>query len=88
MLAIVTTSQFKRDVKLIIKRNKDYQKLNAIVDDLKNKKVLPPKNKNHKLKGFYADCWECHIEPDWLLIYEKSDTMLLLLRTGSHSDLF
>lgn len=52
-------------------------------------KQLPQKNRNHKLQGRYKGCWECHIEPDWLLVYEKlADSTIFFLRTGTHSDLF
>lgn len=49
---------------------------------------LPPKNRNHKLKGDYVGYWECHIELDWLLVYKKTETEIIFARTGSHSDLF
>lgn len=81
-------SQFKRDFKLITKRKKDLEKLEAILKDLQLSKQLPLKNRNHKLKGNYTGCWECHIEPDWLLIYKITLTSLILIRTGSHADLF
>ncbi|WP_457551446.1 type II toxin-antitoxin system YafQ family toxin [Desulfobacula sp.] len=68
-------TQFKKDVKLLQKRDKDMEK-------------LPPKNKDHQLKGTLKDCRECHIEPDWLLIYRIEGSELGLVRTGSHSDLF
>lgn len=59
--------------------------MNLLIEE----KQLPLKNKNHKLLGNYKDCWECHIEPDWLLIYRKADFKeIIFIRTGSHSDLF
>jgi mRNA interferase YafQ len=88
MLALVWESQFKRDFKLITKRQKKLEKLQFIISELQHSRLLPPKNKNHKLKGNYADCWECHIEPDWLLIYQITNEELVLVRTGSHADLF
>lgn len=88
MLGIVTQSQFKKDFKHAKKRGKDLRKLAYIITDLQLGKQLQPKNKNHKLKGNYVDCWECHIEPDWLLIYKITFEELILIRTGSHSDLF
>ena len=88
MLTIVWESQFKRDFKNATKRKKKLEKLAHIINELQHKKTLPPKNKTHKLKGNYADCWECHIEPDWLLIYVLTPEELILVRTGSHSDLF
>ena len=88
MLAIIWESQFKRDYQKTKKRGKRMDKLAHIIKELQHSNPLPPKNKNHKLKGNYIRCWECHIEPDWLLIYELSSTELTLVRTGSHSDLF
>ncbi len=88
MLSIVWQTQFKKDFKNTQKRGKKLEKLAHIITDLQQSKQLPPKNKNHKLKGNYIDCWECHIEPDWLLIYKLTPTELILVRTGSHSDLF
>lgn len=88
MLLIVWQTQFKKDFKNIKKREKKLEKLAHIITELQQGKQLPPKNKNHKLKGNYLDYWECHIEPDWLLIYKLTTTELILVRTGSHSDLF
>lgn len=88
MLSIVWQTQFKKDFKNAKKRGKKLEKLAHVITELQNGKQLPPKNKNHKLKGNYLDCWECHIEPDWLLVYKLTTTEIILIRTGSHSDLF
>jgi len=88
MIAIVWQSQFKKDFKNILKRKKKLSKLESIIKKLQSCHSLPFKNKNHKLKGNYTSCWECHIEPDWLLIYKLTTDELILIRTGSHSDLF
>ena len=90
MLNIVWKSQFKKDFKKISKHQKNLEKLSYIVKEIQQGKALSAKYKNHKLKGDYIDCWECHIEPDWLLIYKIDYTQneLILIRTGSHSDLF
>ena len=88
MLKIVWKSQFKRDYKNAKKRGKKIDKLAHIIQELYLGRPLPLKNKNHKLVGNYTGCWECHIEGDWLLIYCLSSTTLILVRTGSHSDLF
>ncbi len=88
MLTIVWQSRFKKDFKNISKRKKKLEKLAQIINELQHNRPLPTKNKNHKLKGNYVDCWECHIEPDWLLIYKLTPEELILIRTGSHSDLF
>lgn len=84
------TSQFKKDVKLMKKQGKNLDKLFDIVEKLAKDEELNEKHKDHNLSGNYHDFRECHIEPDWLLIYFKSDEMLVLVlqRTGSHSDLF
>ena len=84
------TTQFKKDIKLAKKQVKDTDKIFEVVEKLANDEVLEAKYKDHCLTGDYKDCRECHIEPDWLLIYKKyeSELILMLVRTGSHSDLF
>ena len=84
----VFTTQFKKDYKLSQKRGKDTNKLKAIMSELTKENPLPSSNKDHPLSGNYKNCRECHIEPDWLLIYKVAETDILFLRTGSHSDLF
>ncbi len=88
MLDLIWQSQFKKDFKKIKKSRLKIEKLAYIITELQHERPLPPKNKNHKLKGNYIGCWECHIEPDWLLIYQLSESELILIRTGSHSELF
>lgn len=87
---IVSTNRFKKDLKLAQKRGYDIALLGAVVDSLAAGEALPEKHKDHSLVGDYAGCRECHITPDWLLIYELADDELILYltRTGSHSDLF
>lgn len=84
------TSLFVKDVKRMKKRGADLDKLNNIINRLANGERLESKYRNHSLSGELAGYDECHIEPDWLLIYRyHDDTLYLLLsRTGSHSDLF
>lgn len=84
------TSQFKKDVKLAKKQGKDIDKLLEAVEKLANGDTLDAKYRDHTLTGDYDGCRECHIEPDWLLIYEiYNDVIVLMLyRLGSHSDLF
>lgn len=84
------TNQFKRDLKLVRRQGKDESKLHAVVDMLVNGEELPQKYRDHQLSGEYMGCRDCHIEPDWVLIYKKQEETLVLLltRTGSHSDLF
>ena len=87
---IIRTSQFKKDYKLMQKRGKDKAKLEAILRVLAVGGTLPPENRDHALSGNYAGFRECHIEPDWLLIYRIDEGVLelFLFRTGKHSDLF
>lgn len=87
---VKTTSKFERDYKLIIKRGKDITKLQDIVAKLQKGEVLPPQYHDHPLHGNLHDHRECHIENDWLLVYQiKKDVLVLeLTRTGTHSDLF
>ncbi len=89
-LSIRFTSQFKKDLKLAQKQNKDLYKLFDIIEKIANCEPLPEKYKDHCLSGQYSNCRECHIEPDFLMIYriEKDLVMLMLLRLGSHSELF
>ena len=84
------TSQFKKDLKLAKKQNKDLGKLFEVIDILANCETLDAKYKDHSLTGNYRETRECHIEPDWLLIYEiRGDVLVLMLyRLGSHSELF
>lgn len=78
----------KRDVKLLQKQGKDLSKLINILDKLANKEKLPDKNKDHNLKGDLKDFRECHIEPDWVLLYQYFEDTLILsaVSTGSHSN--
>lgn len=88
MLKLNLATQFKRDLKLCKKRNYNISLLSAIVDTLRIPAALPQKNKDHVLKGNYNGRRECHISPDWLLIYRIEGNEIYLDRTGTHSDLF
>ena len=90
MLTIKYQAAFKKDYKRIVKRGYDMRLLEKVIELLANQKPLPEKNLDHQLSVDYAGCRECHIAPDWLLIYEVADEELILYltRTGSHSDLF
>ena len=85
MLEVVLSNRFKKDLKLAAKRGCDLSLLESIVDQ-----PLPEKNRDHDLTGDYIGFRECHIRPDWLLIYrvDGEQLMLFLFRTGTHSDLF
>lgn len=89
-LEIVWTTQFKKDYKLAMKRRKDIQLLDDIIRTLSRGQALPEKNRDHPLTGEWSRHRECHILPDWLLVYRIDDGVLVLtlVRTGSHSDLF
>lgn len=88
MLNAVTTKRFEKDIKLMRKRGKDLTKIHTIMQLLLEEKKLPLKYADHWLIGDYADRRECHIEPDWLLIYKPSKIEIIFERTGTHSDLF
>lgn len=90
MLSIVISNQFKKDLKLAKKRGLKINHLKEVIDTLANSQPLSEKYRDHNLSGEYSGFRECHIEPDWLLIYRVEDRKLelFLFRTGSHSDLF
>ena len=82
------TTQFKKDYKRLKKQNKDLSKLRAVIDKLVKGHLLEPKYQDHQLSGNWKDHRDCHIEPDWILIYRITTDDLYLERTGSHSELF
>ncbi|MFI3299792.1 MAG: type II toxin-antitoxin system YafQ family toxin [Candidatus Gastranaerophilales bacterium] len=90
MYKIIYSTQMKRSLKLIKKRGKNLSKLNTVLNILASGEQLPEKFKDHNLVGNYNKYRECHIEPDWLLIYtiEEDVLILTLVQTGTHSDLF
>ncbi|MDR2706216.1 MAG: type II toxin-antitoxin system YafQ family toxin [Planctomycetaceae bacterium] len=90
MLKIVFSNKMKRDIKRVAKRGRDLAKLEFVLDTLANRIPLPQKYKDHQLIGNLNDFRECHVEPDWLLIYQISEDNLTLFatRTGTHADLF
>lgn len=87
-LEIQSTSQFKKDYKKIKKQGKNLDQLDKVITDLAKGKILDKKYCNHQLIGKYRFHNECHINPDWLLIYRCEFNKLILVRTGSHADLF
>ena len=84
----ISGTQFRRDVKLAQKRGKDMAKLREVILLLIEGKLLPARYKDHLLGGEWIHHRDCHIEPDWLLIYKLDGDDLYLVRTGTHSDLF
>lgn len=87
-MKISYTTQFKKDYKRIQKQNKDTDKLKVVIQKLANNENLGAKYRDHQLTGDWKGHRDCHIGPDWLLIYHISETDLVLERTGSHSELF
>ena len=87
---IKPTSRFQKDLKRIQKRGYDIDRIKEVVLELAEGRTLDPKYNDHGLTGEYSGCRECHITPDWLLIYEiyEDELILYLTRTGTHSDLF
>ena len=88
MLKPSFTKQFEKDWSRLKKRGTSKKKLKTVLSILINEEQLPQKNRDHKLVGNYKDRRECHIEPDWLLIYKIIEEDIIFERTGSHSDLF
>lgn len=88
MLKPSYTKQFDRDLKKAIKRGRDKERLKTIMAKLIAEEPLEPRHRDHKLTGGYHGRRECHIEPDWLLIYKIAGDEIIFERTGTHSDLF
>jgi len=90
MYQLELTNKFKKDIKLARKRSLNMGLLDIVVTKLVEEGTLETKYKPHILKGNYKGLWECHIQPDWLLIWEQNETIKLisLIRRGTHSDLF
>jgi len=90
VLDVVIKTQFKRDTKKAVRRGKNLDELEAAFILLAAREPLEPRHRDHKLTGNYEGCRECHIEPDWLLVYQIDEAAneLRLVRNGTHSDLF
>jgi len=90
MMIFKTTAKYRKDIKHIKKQGKSLNLLDAVIEMLLNGNQLPPQYNDHALKGNYVGHRECHIAPDWLLIYaiNKNELILTATRTGSHSELF
>jgi len=90
MFSITYTTQFKKDYKRVEKRNYKLSLLKTVVEQIVNNHPLPQRYHAHQLKGHYKDCWECHILPDWLLIWQvdEAENTITFVRTGTHADLF
>ena len=88
MKVVSQTRQFAKDPKRMRKRGKDLERIKEVVSELAQGNTLGPRFRDHALLGEWKDCRDCHIEPDWALIYSTDDENLRLIRTGTHSDLF
>jgi mRNA interferase YafQ len=86
--SILRTTQFKKDIKRLTKRHKDFAVFKTVLTVLLEGNVPAPQYHDHPLVGEYTGYRECHLEPDWLLIYEATADIVTLIRTGTHSDLF
>ncbi len=87
-LTLLTTTGFEKDLRRAGKQGKNLDKLEVIVDLLQAGRPLPPRCRPHRLRGDWSGHWDCHVEPDWLLLYRLTETQLILVRTGTHSELF
>ena len=87
-LALLTTTAFEKDLRRVRKQGKDLDKLEDVVDLLQTQQPLPPRCRPHPLRGNWLGHWDCHVEPDWLLLYKLTETQSTLVRTGSHAELF
>lgn len=90
MYSVHTTGRFEKSVARCIKRGYPMDKLRKAISLLEQHGKLPSTYHSHKLVGIYAGAWECHLTPDWLLVWEQNDQelTLLMLQTGTHSDIF
>ena len=88
MKKIFRTNRFKEDVKKMKKRGASFEVFKHVIQTLAKDEQLEERFRDHKLQGDYVGTRECYMEPDWLLIYEENDSELVLIRTGTHSDLF
>ena len=88
MKTLRLTSAFRKDLKRIARRDYDRDRLDTVVNLLRAGSVLPPGRRDHPLKGDWKTHRECHLEPDWLLIYRTTENEVVLVRTGTHADLF
>ncbi len=88
MRTLIRGAQFRRDVKLAQRRGKELGKLRQVILLLAEGRPLPPRYKDHPLSGEWKHYRDCHLEPDWLLVYKIEGNDLYLVRTGTHSDLF
>ena len=87
-MRLLTTGRFERDLRRARRRGKNLDRLWAVADRLLAGEALEPRHRAHRLSGQWTRFWECHIEPDWLLVWHVREDALVLIRTGTHADLF
>ena len=87
-LVLLATTVFERDLRRVEKQGKDLDKLEEVVTLLQAQQPLPPRCRPHTLRGNWVGHRDCHVQPDWLLLYRVTETELILVRTGSHAELF
>jgi mRNA interferase YafQ len=87
-LRLLTTNAFERDLRRVKKQGKELDKLETVVDLLQSQRALSVRYRSHPMRGSWIGHWDCHIEPDWLLLYKLTASELILVRTGSHAELF
>ena len=86
-LALLTTTAFEKDLRRVERQGKNLDKLEAVVNVLQAEQPLPARCRPHALHGTWLGHWDCHIQPDWLLLYRATKTEFILVRTGSHAEL-
>jgi mRNA interferase YafQ len=87
-LALLTTTAFERTCAAAKRQGKDVEKLEVIVNLLQSEEALPMRCRTHRLSGNWSRHWDCHVAPDWVLLYRLTEEELILVRTGSHSEIF
>ena len=88
MKNLVRASSFRRDLRRASRRGKDIRKIEEITDRLVADEPLDARHHRHRLVGNWHPFWECHIEPNWLLVWDEDETTIMLMHTGTHSDIF
>ena len=88
MRKLILTTRFRRDLRRAARRGKDPERLKSITESLVAGETLESPQRAHQLAGNMAPLWECHIENDWLLVWDQDDTTVTLIRTGTHADIF
>jgi mRNA interferase YafQ len=87
-LELRTTTAFERDLRRVKRQGKDLDEMEMIVNRLQAREPLPARCRPHPLRGAWVGHWDCHVAPDWILLYKLTDRVLILVRTGSHAELF